>query len=147
VGEEKVFSLWENWCDGPLFIYPFDDGRRFFCDFDCDTAMLDFVIDLDTAHTNAAENANWPTDRDLRVDLWRFATNVVLESKGITRLATQEELDEVRDYLTQTSAAKIKAASFPYCDFGFYRTYSDRDLLLLDLSTNRQSAWPLRGAP
>jgi hypothetical protein len=147
VGKEKVFSLWEDWCDGPLFIYPFADNRRFFCDFDYDTAMLDFVVDLDTAHTNSPESAEWPLDRSLRIDLWRFATNVVLESKGVTRLASKEELDEVRDYLARTPAAKIKAASLPYCDLGFYRGFSGPDLLLLDLATNRQSAWPLRGSP
>jgi hypothetical protein len=147
VEKEKVFSLWEDWCDGPLFIYSFADNRRFYCDFDYDTAMLEFVVDLDETRTNPPEHAEWPVDRSLRVDLARFATNVVLETKGVVRLPTKVELDEVRDYLSRASASKIKAASLPYFDFGFYRGYSDRDLLLLDLATNRQSAWPLRGVP
>ena len=46
VGKEKIFSLWEDFFDGPMFIYAFADGKRFLCDYDDDTAMLDFVVDF-----------------------------------------------------------------------------------------------------
>ena len=45
-GTNKMFSLWEDSFDGPVFIYPFADGKRFFCDYDYDVAMLDFVVDF-----------------------------------------------------------------------------------------------------
>jgi hypothetical protein len=31
VGKEKVFSLWSDFFDFPLFIYPFPDKQRFLC--------------------------------------------------------------------------------------------------------------------
>jgi hypothetical protein len=44
VGGNKIFSLPENFLDGsPVFIYPFADGRRFLCDYNDDTSLLDFV--------------------------------------------------------------------------------------------------------
>lgn len=145
LGGEKVFSLWEDAFDGPQFIYPFADGRRFFCDYNFDTAILDFVVDLDASHTNLT--ANWPANYEVGKNLAQFATNVAYDTKGVVRLATDEELDEVRGYLTRTSVGKIKTASLPYCDLGFYHGYASRDFLLLDPATNRQNYWPMPGAP
>ena len=139
VEDEKVFSLWEDWCDGPLFIYPFVDGRRFLCDYNYDTAILVFVVDLDTTHTNLQKQAEWPADRELRANLASSATNACTQSKGIIRLASAAELQEVRDYLLLAAASRIRTASFPYCDFGFYHDFAEKDFLLLSLATNRQS--------
>lgn len=145
VGDEKVFSLWEDWCDGPLFIYPFGDGRRFFCDYNYDTAILDFVVDLDPSHTNLT--VNWPANHEVRKYLAQSATNVAYDTKGMIRLPTDEELDEVRDYLARTSARKINDSSIPYTDFGIRHGYARREFLLLDIATNRQNHWPLPGVP
>lgn len=144
VGEEKVFRLQEDWPHASEFIYPFADGRRFFCDYDADTAMLDFVVDLD-AHTNVT--VNWPADHELRNRLEDRATLIVGQTKGVARMASDEELEEVRSYLALTPSDKIRAASLPFCDLGVWRIYADRDHLLLDLSTNRQNYWPTPGAP
>jgi len=139
VGEEKVFRLEEDWPNSSMFIYPFADGRRFFCDYDADTAMLDFVVDLD-ANTNVV--VNWPAGHELRNRLEDRARLFVGQTKGAVRMASDEELDEVRSYLTRTPANQIRAASFPFFDLGVWRIYMDRDRLLLDLATNRQNYWP-----
>jgi len=150
VGEEKIFSLWEDFCDGPRFIYPFADGYRFFCDYNNDTAILDFVVDLDPSRANLGTNwltANWPGSYEVRRDLARFATNVAFGTTGTIRLPTDEELKELRDRLSRRSEAEIKTASIPNIDFGFLRGDADRSRLLLDIATNRQNYWPLPGRP
>jgi len=144
VGEEKVFRLQEDWPDASEFIYPFPDGRRFFCDYFADTAMLDFVVDLD-ARTSVV--ANWPTDYELRNRLEDRAKEIVGHTKGVVRMPSDEELEEVRSYLARTSTNQIKATSLPFCDLGIRRFYAEQDHLLLDLATNRQHYWPLPGAP
>jgi hypothetical protein len=53
VGNEKIFSLWQDFFDFPCFIYPFTDGKRFLCDYDDDTSMLDFVVDFSNPGTNS----------------------------------------------------------------------------------------------
>lgn len=141
--KKKVFSLWEDFCDGPVFIYPFADNRRFLCDYNFDTAILVFVVDLDAAGTNGIGSTDWPPNDELRSYLARNATNVVSATTGAVRLPTYAELREVSDYVSQASVGQIKRASMPYCDFGIYRHYVSKEFLLLDLATNRQSYWPL----
>ena len=135
-GKKKFVRLREDWPHASEFIYSFADRRRFFCDYDADTAMLDFVVDLD-AHTNVT--ANWPTHLSgLRKRLEHRATGIVYQTKGVVRMASDEELEEVRSYLSRTPSDKIRAASLPFCDLGVWRFYADRNHLLLDLSTNRR---------
>src|SRR5215472_780427 len=46
VGRTNAFSLWGDFFDFPLFIYPFADGERFLCIYDFDTSVLVFVVDF-----------------------------------------------------------------------------------------------------
>jgi hypothetical protein len=144
VGKQKVFTLWESLFHQPTFFYAFADGRRFFCDYDADTAVLDFVVDLD-ANTNVT--ANWPANAEVRERLKYRALLNVVQTKGIVRMPSDDELEEVRGYLRRTPISEIRAASLPYCDIGVWRSYADRDDLLLDLATNRQNYWPMPGKP
>ena len=145
VGEKKVFSLWEDFCDGPEFIYPFADGRRFFCDFNYDTSILNFVVDLDLSHTNLM--TDWPKKNELKSYLARGATKVMLNSNVLARMPTDEELQEVRDHLLRTSENEIKTALIPHCDLGFWRSYVDRNSLLSALASNRDDYSPMPSAP
>lgn len=147
VGDEVVFTLAENYFldGGPVFIYPFVDGRRFFCDYDDDTSMLDFVVDLRDAATNGSRSFGWPPN-DIgtgeRIGLGDYVrtymasriTNVVFETKGFVRLPDYSELAEVRSYLAATGSTQTKAA--------YFNLFS-KEAVLLDLATNRNSVWPL----
>jgi hypothetical protein len=138
VGENRIFSLPDNWIDGsPIFIYPFADGKRFLCDQDDDTAMLDFIVELDSSSTNGTGSPPWPADAYVREHLLSQATNVVFNPKGIVRLPTYAELREVSDHLAGTTSVQTKPAYF------FLGGLGAKDHLLLDLATNRQSLWPL----
>src|SRR5579862_5990409 len=89
-GKDKLFSLREDFWDCPIFIYPFADGKRFLCDYDDDTAMLDFVVDFNIPTTNGTSLLKWPTDDYVRGVLFWGATNVTFNTKGIVRLPTYE---------------------------------------------------------
>lgn len=143
VSKEKVFSLGEDFFDGPIFVYPFADGRRFLCDYNYNTAILVFVVDLNATGTKAAGSSEWPPNGELRSFLEQGATNVVLQTKGMVRLPSYAELREITDYVSRATAGQIRTESLPYCDFGFYRHCVSKEFLLLDLATNRQSYWPL----
>ncbi len=134
--------MWQDFSDGPLFVYAFSDDRRFLCDYDYDTARVVFVVDLDAEKVNLPMPTFW--NGELRSYTARSATNVVYDTKGTARLPTEAELREVSDYLTRASQSEINRASFPYCDFGIFRSYEPKEALLLDLSTNRSSYWPLQ---
>jgi hypothetical protein len=137
-GNKKIFSLREDFFDTPFFIYPFADGKRFLCDYDGDVAMLDFIVDFRNSNTNELNSPEWPSDNQLRADLSRMATNVVFDTRAIIRLPTYAELQEVSSYLTNTTSSPIKAGYFQ-----FFSSGAKADLLL-DLATNRQSAWPTK---
>ena len=143
VGKKKIFSLWENFMDGsPIFIYPFADGKRFLCDYDDDTSLLDFVVDMRNSATNEPNSAGWPPNDNVmgnyvRTYMTSRITNVVFNTRGVVRLPNYEELREVSSYLTSTTPAPINAGYFNFLTFG------EREHLLLDLATNRQSVWPL----
>jgi len=138
-GKERVFSLWEDFFDSPVFIYPFADGKRFLCDYDDDTAMLDFVVDLNASNSNRADSANWPSDEYLRSNLARMATNVVFNTTGIVRLPNHEELQEVSDSLASANP-KRESGGYFFLILGNW----DKEFLLRDLATNRQSFWPMK---
>ena len=143
-GKEN-FSLWEDFFDGPVFIYPFADGKRFLCDYDDDTSMLDFVVDFRDSATNELRSSGWPpNDNGMgdRIGLGDYTrtymasrmTNVVYAPKGIVRLPNYAELQEVSSYLTSTNSTPIKA--------GYFKFFGSKESLLLDLATNRNSVWP-----
>jgi len=136
VEKEKIFSLWQDFFDFPCFIYPFADGKRFLCDYDDDTSLLDFVVDFSARGTNTPNSSPWPPDDYTRTYLASRITNVVMNTKGIVRLPTYAELREVSNYLTGENPAAVKAGYFQLLDFG------TKEGLLLDLATNRQSVWP-----
>lgn len=135
VGKERIFSLWEDFFDEPIFIYPFADGKRFLCDYDFDVAMLDFVVDLNGSSSN--NSTNWPLDGELRANLSRMATNVVYDAKGIVRLPNNAELQEVSNYLGSPNQMRANGGYF----FLIHGSW-DKKFLLLDLATNRDSIWP-----
>ncbi len=146
VGNEKAFSLWEDSFDGPIFIYPFADGKRFLCDYNDDTSLLDFVVDFRDSATNEPRSSGWPpydvgTGSEIglgnytRTYMASRITNVVFETKGFVRLPNYAELAEVRSYLTSTNPTQIKA--------GYFNFFGSKESLLLDLATNRKSVWPL----
>jgi hypothetical protein len=133
-GKEKIFSLREDFFDTPIFIYPFADGERFLCDYDDDVAMLDFIVDFRASATNELNTFQWPQNYQVRIDLLRMATNVVFDTKGIVRLPNYDELQEVSSYLTSPTSTPIKAGYF---------NFWPKEILLLDLATNRDSDWPM----
>ena len=135
-GKKKIFSMWEDYWSGPVFIYPFADGKRFLCDYDDDTSLLDFVVDIDASGTNVLNSPKWPPDDYARTHMASRMTNVGFETKGIVRLPNDAELQEVVSYLNGTTATSTKAG---YFDFFFFGTKQ----LLLDLATNRQSVDPM----
>jgi hypothetical protein len=139
-GKEN-FSLWEDFFDSPIFIYPFADGKRFLCDYDDDTSMLDFVVDFRDSATNELRSSGWPPNDKVMGDYLRTymasrITNVVFNTKGFVRLPNYSELQEVYSYLKSTTPTPTKAGYFYLLNFG------EKEGLLLDLATNRQSAWP-----
>jgi hypothetical protein len=141
VGKSKAFSLWADLWDFPMFIYPFADGKRFLCDYDDDVDTLVFVVDFSASATNAPNSHKWPSDDQLRAQLARRATNVVIETKAFVRLPNYVELQEVSSYLASLTPSQINTRSLPLADFGLYRIYASKENLLLDLATNRQSIW------
>ena len=141
VGKTKLFGLWNDAFDGPVYIYPFRDGEKFLCDFNDDTAILVFVVDFSPVDTNALSSTCWPSDNYVRSHLAARMTNVVVDTKGVVRPPTYSELLEVSSNLASMSLRQLKAASFPWCDLGIYKTYASRGDLLSDLATNRQSVW------
>jgi hypothetical protein len=141
VGKEKMFSLPENYFidGGPVFIYPFADGKRFLCDYDDDTSLLDFVVDFRNSATNEPRSSGWPPNDSVmgnyvRTYMASRITNVVFETKGFVRLPTYAELQKVSGYLAGTSPAQIRA--------GYFNFFGSKESLLLDLATNQQSVWP-----
>jgi hypothetical protein len=142
VGATKVFGLWSDVWDAPLFIYPFTGNKRFLCIFDDDTSVLVFVVDLNTSAASVGASPPWPTDDYLRKYITRRMTKVVIEPKGTVRLPTYAELSEVTRNLSELKPAQLKATSFPQADFGFYRTYWPKEALLSEIESNRKSPWP-----
>lgn len=137
VGKSKLFSMGEDFSDGPTFIYPFPDGKRFLCDYDDDIAMLDFVVDFRDSTNNPPNMSQWPPDSDVRECLTRGATNIVYNTRGSVRLPTYRELQEVSDFLNGKETVPIKAGYLNFMSIGSKKS------ILMDLATNRNSCWPL----
>ena len=148
IEKEKVFSLAENYLvdGGPIFIYPFAGGKRFLCDYDDDTSMLDFVVDFRDSATNESRSSGWPPNdigEGNEIGLGNYTKthmasripNVVFETRGFVRLPNYAELAEVRSYLTATNSTHTKAAYF---------SFWSKESLLLDLDANRKSVWPIK---
>ncbi|MGO8931921.1 MAG: hypothetical protein ACLQU3_34125 [Limisphaerales bacterium] len=142
-GKSKVFSLWGDAFDGPLFIFPFADRKRFMCIDDDDTAVLVFVVDFSGPTTNRSDTPGWPPDDYTRKHLADRATNVVVETKGAIRLPSYAEVQEVSRNLVSLTPSQLDAVSFPWWDLGIYRSYTPVEFLLRQLQTNRHSCWPL----
>jgi hypothetical protein len=135
--DERIFSMHQDFFAFPDFIYPFADRKRFLCDYWDDTEMLDFVVDLRTSNTNRLSSSEWPIDGELREGLTRGATNMVLETKGIVRLPDYAELREVTDFLNSRNPKTTQAGYFCFFNIGM------REVLLLDLATNRHDFFPV----
>jgi hypothetical protein len=142
VGTKQLFSLWGDFFDFPLYIYPFADHRRFLCIYDDDTAVLVFVVDFTPPEPSATNAADWPVDDYLRSHLAARATNVVIVTSGFARLPSRAELLEVSASLTRLSPGEFRARSFPAADLGLYRGYWPKAALLSALATNRTAIWP-----
>ena len=142
VGNDKAFSVWADFFDFPMFIYPFADGKRFLCDYDDDTAILVFVVDFNEPAIKPPNSTDWPYAINNFL-LSQRMTNVVMETKGLVRFPNCAELQEVSSYLRSLSSSQLKTCSFPTCDFGAYRIYVAKEFLLADIATNRTSDWPI----
>jgi len=138
VGKSKVFSLWGDIFDVPLFIYPFRDGQRFLCIYDYDVEDFAFVVDFSASATNTSRQTRWPSYDASRATMAAWATNVVLEAKGVARLPSYAELQEASSGLASLTSKQFRATSFPLWDAGIYRSYALRESLLVDLQTNRE---------
>jgi hypothetical protein len=112
VGKEKVFSLWSDFFDFPLFIYPFPDKQRFLCIDDDDTSVLVFVVDFGASDTNVSHSSRWPSDDYVRTYLASRATNVVMKTKGFVRLPNHSEFQEVSSNLANLTSTQFKATRF-----------------------------------
>lgn len=141
VGESKAFSLWADFFDFPLIIYPFADGQRFMCDYDADTADLVFIVDLSPAGTNAMNMDKWPSDDWTRTSFTKWITNVCCDTKGVVRLPSYAELQEASSNLQSLTSWQLKTTAFPNIDFGILRVYEPKDNLIYDLRTNLQYSW------
>ncbi len=141
-GNSKVFGLWGDAFDSPLFIYLFVDGKRFLCIDDDDTSVLVFVVDFRGLIANTTNSFGWPPDSYTRAYMASRSTNVVMDTKGYIRLPTFAEVQEASSNLTQLSPEQFKDASFPAVDFGVLRSYWPKEKLLSELATNRQSVLP-----
>ena len=145
VGGSNVFGVWKDFFDSPVFVYSFPDARRFLCVYDDDTSVLTFVIDCAGSGPNPANQPQWPPDDYTRQVLEQRATNVVINSKGVVRLPTYSEVQEVSTKVKAWTPRQFKAASFPVVDLGFcqFRTF-DKDFVLRAIDRNRQSVWPTK---
>src|ERR1035437_463468 len=141
-GKSKLFSLWGDAFDFPLFIHPFTDGQRFLCIDDDDTAVLVFVVDFGPSRASATNTLQWPPDDYLRGYLAQRATNVVMNTKGLVRLPTHSEIQDVSSNLTTLTPSQFRTTSFPVWDLGLCRFYWPKEALLAALHTNRQKCWP-----
>jgi hypothetical protein len=138
VGTNRIFSLPENYFldGGPIFIYPFGDGKRFLFDYDDDTAMLDFVVEVGGSVTNKPNSDEWPRDGYVRGYLSSAITNFSIGTGVTIRLPNYDELGEVSSYVNNAMPSLTHAAYF-------YRI-EPKDSLLLDLATNRRACWPIK---
>lgn len=140
-GDEKLFSVSQNYLldGGPVFIYPFSDGKRFLCDYDDDVAMLDFVVDF-SGSTNERRVSGWPHDGYVMMNMEARMTNVVFDTRGTVRLPTDAELQEVSRYVVGKGLSSTQAGYF-----GLSGPWT-KELLLLDLATNRTLGWPVKNS-
>jgi hypothetical protein len=141
-GKTKLFSLWGDASDSPLFIFPFADRKRFLCIDDDDTSVLVFVVDFSSTGTNTSGPFGWPPNDYLRDYIARRCTNVVMDTKACVRLPSFPEVEEVSSNIAALSPSQLGAESFPFWDLGVYRGYWPKKVLLSALATNRQSVWP-----
>lgn len=137
-GKNKLFSLWEDFADGPMFIYPFPDGKRFLCDYDDDVARLDFVVDFRNSTNSPPDSSQWPPDSNVRECLARQATNIIYDTTASVRLPTYQELQEVSEFLHGKETVPIKAGYLSLMPVG------SKEMILLDLAPNRNSVWPTK---
>lgn len=126
-GNTNLFSVWEDFFDYPVFIYPFADGKRFLCIDDDDTSVLVFVVDLNPSATNY-----------LRTYMAGRMTNVVMNTKGVVRWPTYSELKETSGYLADPAPGQPRNAYFGV----YYDSRWPSQRLLSELDTNRVSFCP-----
>jgi hypothetical protein len=138
----KIFSLWADTFDFPVYVYPFGEGEKFLCIYDDDTSVPVFVVDLNTQATNIAAQSGWPPDGYTRNYLAQRATNCVVETKGRVRLPTCSEVQEAAQSIAKMSPGEIRRTSFPATDFGVWRFYWLKQAMLNAVATNRHSVWP-----
>lgn len=141
-GKTNLFSLWDDFFDSPVYIYPFADGRRFLCIYDYDVAVLVFVVDFTGRPPSPDQLVDWPPNAETRQFLSMNATNVVLNTTGAIRLPLLSEVREAASNVTMLTRSELEAKSFSTLDLGFYRDCWPKEGLLKALDTNRQRAWP-----
>jgi len=129
-GKTKLFSMWGDFFDCPLYFYAFADGKRFLCVDDDDTSILVFVVDLRNGSTNLPRSSGWPPNDYLRDYMEKRAPNVMIEGSNYVRLPN---IAEVREAVSNVDNMLILTL-FPL---------RNKTWILDDLATNRASAWPV----
>jgi hypothetical protein len=128
-GETKLFSMWGDFFDCPLYVYTFADGKRFLFGDDDDTSILVFVVDLRNGSTNLPRSSDWPPNDYLRNYMEKRAPNVMIKGSNYVRLPNIAEVREAASNIDNIPRLSL----FPL----FSKTS-----ILDDLATNRTSVWP-----
>jgi len=141
-GNSNLFSMWGDTFEFPIFVHAFQDGRRFLCIVDDDTAILVFVVDFTGSSSSVTNLPKWPPDEYTRTYLAQRATNRVTKTHGAVRLPNCMEIRQASCEIESLTDGQFRAASLPTWDLGFYRFYWPKKALLSALDTNRSSVWP-----
>jgi hypothetical protein len=142
VGKTNRFSMWTDFFDTPLLIYPFPGGQKFLCVDDDDTAILVFVVDFSTSAKSITNLPIWPSDLWTHNQFAQRITNVVMNTTGFVRLPQLAELLEVSSNVLQMSPSQYKKACIPCSDLGLVRGYWPKDQMMKALRVDRGYAWP-----
>ena len=134
--------MWGGVFEYPIFLYAFEDGRRFLCIVDDDTAISVFVVDFTGTSATATNLPLWPTDWDTRTYLAGRGTNWVITTNAVVRLPNYQEVQRASCDISGYTERQFRAASLPVWDLSFWRAYWPKKALLSALATNRHSAWP-----
>jgi hypothetical protein len=132
VGKSNIFGLWGDFFDRPIFVYCFNDQKRFLCDFDYDVEDFVFVIDMNKGSASVPQ-PKWPANDFNRQQMSSWMTNVVLEARGTVRFPTFAELQEA-----STNVSRLAAGQFLTTFGRANRLYWLKASLIADLKTNRE---------
>ncbi len=125
----KLFSVWGDFFDCPLYVYTFADGKRFLFGDDDDTSILVFVVDLRSGSTNLPRSSDWPPNDYLRDYMEKRAPNVMTAGSNYVRLPNIAEVREAASNIDNIPRLTLF-------------TIFSKTSILNELATNRTSVWP-----